>query len=87
MDWKQVERVYVRLPNWVGDVVLATPMLSRLRQVAPQAQILGHGKGFHLKLLAHEGLFDRPEPVQKPGLPGLLPGSLAEEALVGAIRL
>lgn len=62
--------VYVRLPNWVGDVLLATPFLRALRQVAPRAQVIGHGKKAALELLGPEGLIDRPLPLMKSG--GLL---------------
>ena len=33
------ERVLVRLPNWVGDVVMATPALRALRRALPGARI------------------------------------------------
>lgn len=62
--------IYVRLPNWVGDVLLATPFLRALRQIAPRAQVIGHGKRGALELLAPEGLIDRPLPLQGAG--GLL---------------
>jgi heptosyltransferase II len=65
IDWDHVKRVYVRLPNWVGDVVLATPFLSALRKGAPNAQILAHGKGFQLKILEGEGHFDQTLTLQK----------------------
>ena len=34
-----MNRVLVRLPNWVGDVVMATPMLRALRAHLPEARI------------------------------------------------
>ncbi len=33
------ERVYVRMPNWVGDVVMATPAVRALRTALPHARI------------------------------------------------
>jgi heptosyltransferase-2 len=65
----QSERVYVRLPNWVGDVVLATPFLRALREAAPRAQILLHGRGHTRTILGAETCFDTFEPLQKPGWP------------------
>ena len=32
-------RIFVRLPNWVGDAVMATPALRALRAAHPQAEI------------------------------------------------
>jgi heptosyltransferase-2 len=58
VDWQRLERIYVRLPNWVGDVVLATPFLRALRAAAPAARILVHGKGFQLAIVAGEGTYD-----------------------------
>jgi heptosyltransferase-2 len=34
-----IRRVVVRIPNWVGDVVIAVPALRELRGVLPQAHI------------------------------------------------
>jgi heptosyltransferase-2 len=33
-------KIWVRAPNWVGDVVMATPALRALRQSHPQAEIV-----------------------------------------------
>ena len=38
-------RIYVRLPNWVGEVVMCTPALRALRTAHPQAEITVEGKG------------------------------------------
>lgn len=56
-------RVYVRLPNWVGDVLLATPFLKALRRAAPGARVLLHGRKAALGVLAHEGLHDAQAPL------------------------
>jgi heptosyltransferase-2 len=34
-----INRVVVRIPNWVGDAVMAVPALRELRQLLPQAHI------------------------------------------------
>ncbi len=36
-----VETLAVRCPNWVGDVVMATPVFDCLRRSLPQARIIG----------------------------------------------
>ena len=33
------ERILVRMPNWLGDVVMATPLLRTLREAYPRAQL------------------------------------------------
>jgi heptosyltransferase-2 len=35
----QVERVVIRMPNWVGDVVMATPAIRAVRDTWPRAKI------------------------------------------------
>ena len=55
---ESIERLYVRLPTWVGDVVMATPTLDALRAALPQAQITFEGRGFMTGLLAGRGDHD-----------------------------
>jgi lipopolysaccharide heptosyltransferase II len=33
----------VRLPNWLGDTVMAVPVLASLRAAWPQARVLAAG--------------------------------------------
>lgn len=33
------DRILVRMPNWLGDVVMATPLLRTLREAYPRAQL------------------------------------------------
>jgi heptosyltransferase-2 len=35
----QPQNIIVRMPNWIGDMVMATPVLSDLRKAFPSAQI------------------------------------------------
>jgi heptosyltransferase-2 len=63
------ERVYVRLPNWVGDVVLATPLLAALRKGLPRAEIIVHGRERFFELLEGGGLYDRAVPLVRRGGP------------------
>ncbi|GJM23019.1 MAG: ADP-heptose--LPS heptosyltransferase [Planctomycetota bacterium] len=58
MNARDAERLFVRLPNWVGDVVMATGVLRRLREAAPNAEIVLEGRGFLRGLLAGLDSFD-----------------------------
>jgi heptosyltransferase-2 len=52
------ETIHVRLPNWVGDVVMATPALRALRRAAPRARIVLVGAATSRRLLAGLDSFD-----------------------------
>ena len=39
LTMNQIQRVVVRLPNWLGDAVMAVPALRELRRVLPDAHI------------------------------------------------
>jgi heptosyltransferase-2 len=51
-------RVLVHLPNWLGDVIMARPLLHALRAAWPGAGILGVGPPALLALPAGEGTLD-----------------------------
>jgi len=44
-------RIGVLLPNWVGDVVMATPALRTLRKHLPDARIIGLSRPYLISLL------------------------------------
>jgi heptosyltransferase-2 len=50
------ERIIVRLPNWLGDTVMAVPLLLALRTARPQARIAVAGPW--AQLLGGQGLAD-----------------------------
>ncbi len=52
-------RIWVRLPNWLGDVVMALPLLRALRAGRPDAEIVLVGKAAFLPLLESWGVADR----------------------------
>ncbi|HMJ24305.1 MAG TPA: glycosyltransferase family 9 protein, partial [Pyrinomonadaceae bacterium] len=39
LNLNSINRVVVRIPNWVGDAVMAVPALRELRQLLPQSHI------------------------------------------------
>lgn len=55
-------RLLVRLPNWLGDALLARPLLHALRAAWPEAEITAVAPAAVLELLATDRVFDRPEP-------------------------
>ena len=65
-----MSRILVRLPNWVGDVIMATPMLRALRAYAPDTRIDVLGRASIRPLLEGLPYFDEFLPFQRGGLGG-----------------
>ncbi len=61
----KADRLLVRLPNWVGDAVMATAALRALREAQPGATIAVQGRGFLQALLGGGELFDQFIPIGK----------------------
>ncbi len=73
VDLSAVRRIFVRAPNWVGDLVMATASFARLRQAFPKAHIVCGLRPILRPLLDGTTWFD--ELVDAPkagGLGGLL---------------
>ncbi len=56
-------RIAVRLPNWVGDIGLATPFYRAVRAAFPEAQICAVGLGATLGIVADAPWFDAALPL------------------------
>lgn len=61
-------RVLVRLPNWLGDALMARPFLLALRAAAPRAVVTAVGPPALLELLAGDAAWD--EALSWPLSPG-----------------
>jgi heptosyltransferase-2 len=62
-------RVWVRMPNWLGDVVMALPLVRALRASRPDAEVTLLAKAAFVPLLREFGVADavRPLPPAGPG--------------------
>lgn len=65
-----IRKVFVRAPNWVGDVVMATGAFARIRAALPDAEIHCGLRPYLLPLLAGTSWFDRYQELPKVGLRG-----------------
>ncbi len=70
--------VWIRLPNWVGDCIMATPVLAAIRAEWPQAHITWCGRALARRLLHEQPWYDAFVPHERGG--GLL-------GFVRAVRL
>ncbi len=50
----EFKKIIVRMPNWVGDLVMATPILTDLRRRFPDAEITAMCKSHLAELLKHD---------------------------------
>ena len=51
-------RIWIRLPNWLGDFVMAVPLLRKLRNMRPDATITLIGQASLAPLISRWGLAD-----------------------------
>jgi len=60
-------RLWIRLPNWLGDVVMTIPLLRAIRASRPDAEITLLAKAPFLPLLKRFAVADRVLPLPAPG--------------------
>lgn len=60
-------RIFIRLPNWLGDVVMALPLLRALRQGRPDAELTCIGRAAFAPLLEAWRVADHYEPLPRRG--------------------
>ncbi len=60
------ENIIIRMPNWLGDLVMATPLLTDLRNRFPQARITAMCQANVAPLLEHEPAIDEILSFKKP---------------------
>ncbi len=68
---KAVKSIVVRCPNWVGDIVMATPVFECLRQNFPDAVITACVRPYSCGILQDSPWFDHVVPCQDKNLAGL----------------
>jgi hypothetical protein len=72
LDREKIRRVYVRAPNWLGDVIMATAAFARIRSYFIDAEIVCGVKKGHRKILGGCRSFDDYIDAEKArGLSGL----------------
>jgi len=59
IDFRALRSVAIRLPNWVGDAVMAVPALRELRRMFSQSRIIAVGRPSVLGLIEDEGIADQ----------------------------
>ena len=56
---QNVKKIIVRCPNWVGDIVMATPVYDSVRSTWPDAEIIGLVRKYAVDILSGNPWFDK----------------------------
>jgi len=62
-----LDRILIRLPNWLGDLLLARPLLHAVRRSHPGAEVRGVASAPLLELLEADKVLDRQDVWPSPG--------------------
>ena len=76
-------RLLVRLPNWVGDIMMALPAIRSLRVTFPQARLIGMARPEHVELVRRIDALDEVMPAPPRRKRGRL---RAMATAIGALR-
>ena len=68
--WPESSRLWIRLPNWLGDVVMALPLIRAIVKSRPDLQINLVGQAHFMPLLEKLGVGDVSRPLPKKGSRG-----------------
>ncbi len=66
-----IQRILIRFPNWVGDVVMAEPVIRILKNNYPEARIVVAVRQYAAKILVGHPGIDRLIPCQDKGFGGM----------------
>ena len=58
MNLPAYKRMLIRLPNWVGDIMMALPAICSLRQAFPEAHLVGMARPDHRELAQRISVLD-----------------------------
>ena len=61
-----VERLLIRLPNWVGDILMALPAVQALRRHLPATRFVAMARTAHVELASRIAAFDQVVPAPPP---------------------
>ncbi|HUK81248.1 MAG TPA: lipopolysaccharide heptosyltransferase II [Verrucomicrobiae bacterium] len=67
----QPKRILVRCPNWVGDLIMATPVFACLRENFPEARISAMTRLYNAKVIADTPWLDEVVPCRDKTFAGL----------------
>lgn len=68
LDAQDIQRIFIRSTNWIGDAVMTTPAMGRVRAAFPEAEIAVAANPTVAQLLRHHPYCDRTLVYDKKGV-------------------